>query len=82
MAGRKLKTVNFMKTQFKLSNGATEAWDLSKPVRILLGGMLKGEQGELTGKFEEQSVCGEPTLMLEVDHPFGKDFIFSDYLSQ
>lgn len=66
----------------KLSNGATSNWDASKPVRILLCGMLKGEQGTLTGKWEEQSNCGDPVIMLEVSHPFGTDMIFEDYLSQ
>lgn len=66
----------------KLSNGATSNWDESKPVRILLTGMLKGETGTLTGAYEEQNVCGEPMIMLEVSHPFGTDMIFEDYLSQ
>ena len=66
----------------KLSNGQTSNWDESKPVHFLLSGMLKGEQGTLTGNFEEQNVCGEPVAMLEVSHPFGTDMIFEDYLSQ
>lgn len=66
----------------KLSNGASSSWDESKAVRILLCGMLKGETGKLTGRYEEHNVCGEPQLMLEVSHPFGTDFIFEDYLNQ
>lgn len=57
-------------------------YDLSKPVRILLTGMLQGETGTLTGKYEMQDICGEEQMMMEVDHPFGKDMIFEDYLSQ
>jgi len=68
--------------QIQLSNGATSSWNENKPVRILLTGMLKGETGKLTGKHEEQDICGEPMLMLEVSHPFGTDMIFEDYLSQ
>lgn len=66
----------------KLSNGAASNWNESKPVRILLTGMLKDETGTLTGNWEEQIVCGEPACMLEVSHPFGTDMIFEDYLSQ
>jgi hypothetical protein len=66
----------------KLSNGSRSKWDETKPVRILLTGMLKGEQGALTGKWEEQDFCGEPVAMLEVSHAFGTDYIFEYYLSQ
>lgn len=68
--------------KIQLSDGSTANYDESKPVRILLCGMLKGEIGTLTGKWEEQIVCEEPRLMLEVSHPFGTDMIFDDYLSQ
>lgn len=68
--------------KLELSNGFTSTWDESRPVRILLTGMLKGEKGSLTGKWEEQDVCGEPMAMLEVSHPFGTDMIFEDYLTQ
>ena len=65
-----------------LSNRVKSVWNTEKPVRILLTGMLQGESGRLTGRWEEQSVCGEPVAMLEVSHPFGTDFIYEDYLSQ
>lgn len=64
----------------KLSNGSTSNWIESKPVRILLTG-FRGI-GTLTGKWEEQNVCGEPRAMLEVSHSYGTDMIFEDYLAQ
>lgn len=68
-------TINF-------TDGSISTWNQSKPVRILLCGMLKGEIGTLTGVYEIQDVCGEERAMLEVSHPFGNDMIFEDYLSQ
>lgn len=68
--------------KIQLSDKTTVNFDENKPVRILLCGMLKGEQGKLTGNWEEQIVYGESQAMLEVDHAFGKDFIFADYISQ
>lgn len=70
-----IMTINF-------PNGGHSYWNDSKPVRILLTGMLQGEVGTLTGHYEIQNVCGEPIAMLEVSHPFGTDMIFEDYLSQ
>ena len=38
--------------------------------------------GKLTGNWEEQEVFKEKVVMLEVDHDFGKDFIFESLISQ
>lgn len=53
-------------------------WDLDKPVRSSL---FKGN-GKLTGNVEYHELSGEKECMLEVDHDFGKDFIFEQFLSQ
>lgn len=53
-------------------------WNLSKPVRSSL---FQGE-GELTGNVEYHNTVNGRECMLEVDHGFGIDFIFEDFLSQ
>lgn len=73
-------TLNYQIMNIILSNHYTSNWDESKPVRILLTGFQGA--GTLTGKWEEQEVCGEPRAMLEVSHSYGTDMIFEDYLAQ
>jgi len=60
----------------KTETGGT--WDLNKPVRSSL---FKGN-GKLTGAIEYHTLHGEQECMIEVDHGFGTDFIFEQFLSQ
>ena len=65
--------------------GAGSIWDLSKPIRTSMPishDSAKGV-GLLTGKFEDVP-DGDGTIisLVEVEHDFGKDFIFESFISQ
>jgi hypothetical protein len=63
---------------FKTQSGAT--WDTEKPVRT----SINVSNPKLTGKVENHTIncLGETMSMLEVDHDFGKDYIWEDFISQ
>lgn len=53
-------------------------WNTEKPVRT----SMKVSNPKLTGKHETHILSGEIVVMVEVDHDFGKDFIFEEYVWQ
>lgn len=53
-------------------------WDTEKPVKTT----MKVSNPKLTGKYEAHELGGETTVMVEVDHDFGTDMIFEEYVWQ
>ncbi len=70
-----------MKT-FKTTTGSI--WNTEKPIRTSMPISSKYGKGTgiLTGRYETHTLSGEIQPMLEVDHDFGTDMIFEQFISQ
>jgi len=63
-------------TQIRTGSGGT--WDTDKAVRT----SMKISNPKLTGKFQDHDLGGNIESMLEVDHDFGTDYIWEQFISQ
>jgi hypothetical protein len=64
--------------QIRTGSGGT--WDTDKAVRT----SMRISNPKLTGKFEDHDLLGTGNIesMLEVDHDFGTDYIWEQFISQ
>lgn len=62
---------------FKTGSGGL--WSVNRPISTSLSTV---SNPKLTGKFEDHDINGTTESMLEVDHDFGKDFIWEQFISQ
>lgn len=68
-----------MKTTL-FTTGSGSKWDTSKPIRT----SMRISNPVLTGKYEDHNLGGRGDIesMVEVDHDFGCDMIWEQFVSQ